>query len=106
MQPDMEYVPPYSEPYSEPYSQPEGLMGQTIDSFTAPEAPFFVNNPYINPAEVIEPEGLLSPYSETSFGDGGGDVGYGGGAGDYGNNFVSRFGDLEDADFAPNYLLY
>jgi hypothetical protein len=77
-------------------------MGQTIDSFTAPEAPFFVNNPYINQDEVIEPEGLLSPYSETSFGDDGGV----GGNGDYGNSFMSRFSDLEDADFAPNYLLY
>jgi len=98
------YVPPEA-PYVEPYIQPEGLIGQTIDSFTAPEAPFFVNNPYISPTEVIQPEGLLNPYSEMTFsgGGGGGGAGFGG---DYGNNFANEFGGLEDLDLSSNYLLY
>jgi hypothetical protein len=100
VQPEAPYVEPYVAPYVEPYVQPEinqfaGLLSPEI----APESPVFANNPYVNPIEAIQAEGLLSPYSEMTSGGGGGGGGYAG-------NLANQFGDFENTDFAANYLLY
>lgn len=104
VQPEASYVQPeaqpYVAPYVEPYVQPDiNQFAGLLSPEAAPESPFFANNPYVNPIEAIQAEGLLSPYSEMTSGGGGGGGGYAG-------NLANQFGDFENTDFAANYLLY